>query len=129
MTAGKMMTGGKAFIQFEEGGKIYPLGDAIIVPPSGLVSHRYLLHAISTLIESNDAARFGERLHAMNQALQGPQEWVLNFDGPGFERLCEAPTVSDSDLWALATLISPDGDEWRTTDGENWTCGDRRMIL
>lgn len=112
------------------------------------ITRRAFIKALALLAGAPVAAQLDKRLEAMARTLNGPQEWVLMFDDDGLERLCRERVkfgkgrtegksivmecsldVSESDLWALATLTDPDGAEWRTVDGENWTEGDRRMIL
>jgi len=114
------------------------------------VTRRQLIKALGALVGCAAASQFDRQLETMARALSGPQEWVLTFDEQGLERLIDSsPRIidsfidtwrgvhvltghvvfSESDLWALATLTTPDGDEWRTVDGETWTFGDRRMTL
>jgi hypothetical protein len=120
------------------------------------VTRREFIQTLGALAGATIAAQFDRRLETVARALSGPQEWTLSFDESELLRLLgSAPTtfkpfvlqgtlhwgmpvetggtravIGDvNDLWKLATLTSPDGDQWRTTDGENWTCGDRRMRL
>jgi len=77
-----------------------------------------------------------------------PQEWTLTFDEseltdliknsihidvttdehskPAVEYKLEFETPY---FWALATLTDPDGNEWKTIDGETWTQGDEEMVI
>jgi len=88
------------------------------------------------------ASQFDRQLKMLSQVLSGPQEWVLSFNEVGLELLCKnrcssgitdkgtskahlefTLDISEGDVWTLATLTDPDGDEWRTVDGKTWTCG------
>jgi len=113
------------------------------------ITRRNFIKGLSALAGATIASQFDRQLEALARALSGPQVWVLSFDDVGLERLCQnraifgpcikinkltaeievSLDISESDLWALATLTDPDGDEWRTVDGETWTQGERKMIL
>lgn len=118
------------------------------------ITRRDFIKALGALAGAAAASQFDNQLGAMARALSGPQEWVLGFDEAGLEQLILKNTVvrsvfpyrtdrqgspvfdvgvslnySESDIWALATLTDPDGGEWRTVDGENWTQGERMMSL
>lgn len=113
------------------------------------VTRRDFLVAIGAVVGTAGAMQFERQLDAMTRTLRGPQEWTLSFDDKELTDLIRRgirigsykaddrgrPVVEctlefeTAYLWALATLTAPNGDEWRTVDGENWTCGDRRMML
>jgi len=113
------------------------------------ITRRNFIKGLSALAGVAVASQFDRQLETLARALSGPKEWVLSVDEAGLERLCQnraifgpcikinkltaeievSLDISESDLWALATLTDPDGDEWRTVDGETWTQGERKMIL
>lgn len=111
------------------------------------ITSREFIQTLGALVGVAVASQFDHQLGAMARALGGPQGWALRFDEDGLERfwtehviIGPSRIVGDSmvanvciddlaNLWALATLTAPDGSQWTTTDGENWTCGDRRMAL
>lgn len=113
------------------------------------ITRRDFIQGLAALIGVTAANQFVGQLGSIARALAAPQEWVLSFDEAELERLIKGGVRVDgsyvnghgcfaltgeivfepADLWQLATLTAPDGNEWHTTDGENWTCGDRRMVL
>jgi len=113
------------------------------------LTRRDFIKGLCALTGATIASQFDRQLGTLSRALSGPEEWALSFDEAGLERLCQnraifgpcikmdkltaeieiSLDISESDLWALATLTDPDGSEWRTVDGETWTQGERKMVL